>query len=86
MTRWSASTLRSSPAAAAGTASCFVIPSNLVKLIVDIAATGRKLERPWLGAKLDAVSELDAALKERQRIWLVVVKRGNQTVRLQLPG
>ena len=34
----------------------FAIPSNLVKLIVDSAVTGRKLQRPWLGAKLDAVT------------------------------
>jgi len=34
----------------------FAIPSNLVKLIVDSAATGRKLQRPWLGAKLDGVT------------------------------
>jgi S1-C subfamily serine protease len=34
----------------------FAIPSNLVKVIVDSAVTGRKLERPWLGAKLDAVT------------------------------
>ena len=34
----------------------FAIPSNLVKLIVDSAVAGRKLERPWLGAKLDAVT------------------------------
>ncbi|MEZ0301567.1 MAG: DegQ family serine endoprotease [Hyphomicrobiaceae bacterium] len=34
----------------------FAIPSNLVKLIVDSAVRGRKLERPWLGAKLDAVT------------------------------
>ena len=34
----------------------FAIPSNLVKLIVDSAVTGRKLERPWLGAKLDGVT------------------------------
>jgi Do/DeqQ family serine protease len=34
----------------------FAIPSNLVKLIVDSAVTGRKLERPWLGAKLDPVT------------------------------
>ena len=30
----------------------FAIPANLVKLIVDNAVAGRKLERPWLGAKL----------------------------------
>ena len=34
----------------------FAIPSNLVRLIVDSAVTGRKLERPWLGAKLDPVT------------------------------
>ena len=34
----------------------FAIPSNMVKLIVDSAVAGRKLERPWLGAKLDAVT------------------------------
>jgi Do/DeqQ family serine protease len=34
----------------------FAIPSNLVKLYVESALTGRALERPWLGAKLDAVT------------------------------
>jgi Do/DeqQ family serine protease len=34
----------------------FAIPSNLVKLFVDSAVAGRKVERPWLGARLDAVS------------------------------
>jgi Do/DeqQ family serine protease len=34
----------------------FAIPSNLVRLIVDSAVSGRKLERPWLGVKLDAVT------------------------------
>jgi Do/DeqQ family serine protease len=34
----------------------FAIPSNLVKLYVESAVTGRKLERPWLGAKLDSVT------------------------------
>jgi Do/DeqQ family serine protease len=42
----------------------FAIPSNLVKLIVDSAATGRKLERPWLGARLAPVTrELSEQLK-----------------------
>lgn len=42
----------------------FAIPSNLVKLIVDNAAAGRKLERPWLGAKLAGVTrELADGLK-----------------------
>ncbi len=30
----------------------FAIPSNLVRLHVESAAAGRKVERPWLGAKL----------------------------------
>ncbi len=34
----------------------FAIPSNLARLVVDSAASGRKLERPWLGAKLDSVT------------------------------
>ena len=34
----------------------FAIPSNLVKLYVESAVSGRKLERPWLGAKLDNVN------------------------------
>ncbi len=42
----------------------FAIPANLVKLAVDSALTGRKLERPWLGAKLEAVTrELAEELK-----------------------
>jgi hypothetical protein len=32
------------------------------------------------------VSELEAVLKQRQRAWLVVIKRGGQTIRLQLAG
>jgi Do/DeqQ family serine protease len=34
----------------------FAIPSNMVKLIVDSAAAGHKLERPWLGARLDGLT------------------------------
>lgn len=34
----------------------FAIPSNLVRLFVAGALTGRKVERPWLGAKLDSVT------------------------------
>ena len=33
----------------------FAIPSNLVRLHVDSALSGRKIERPWLGAQLDTV-------------------------------
>jgi S1-C subfamily serine protease len=34
----------------------FAIPSNLVKLYVDSAVSGRKVERPWLGARLEPVT------------------------------
>ncbi|SFV32429.1 Do family serine endopeptidase [Hyphomicrobium facile] len=34
----------------------FAIPSNLVRLYADSAAGGRKVERPWIGAKLEAMS------------------------------
>jgi Do/DeqQ family serine protease len=34
----------------------FAIPSNLVKLVVDSAIAGRKVQRPWLGARLEAVT------------------------------
>jgi Do/DeqQ family serine protease len=42
----------------------FAIPADLVKLVVEGALTGRKLERPWLGAKLETVTrELADELK-----------------------
>jgi Do/DeqQ family serine protease len=34
----------------------FAIPSNLVRLYVAGAAEGRKVERPWLGARLETVT------------------------------
>jgi S1-C subfamily serine protease len=37
-------------------------------------------------SKIETVTGLDAALKDRQQVWLVVLRRGNQTVRLQLAG
>jgi S1-C subfamily serine protease len=36
--------------------------------------------------KIETVGELEAVVKERQQVWLVVLKRGNQTVQLQLAG
>ena len=36
--------------------------------------------------KVETVSALEELVKERQRVWLVMVKRGNQTMRLQLAG
>ena len=34
----------------------FAIPSNLVRIYAESAAKGRKVEKPWLGAKLAAMS------------------------------
>ncbi len=34
----------------------FAIPSNLVRVYLQGAASGKKVERPWLGAKLEAVT------------------------------
>jgi Do/DeqQ family serine protease len=34
----------------------FAIPSNLVRVFANSAVTGKKVERPWLGAKLEALS------------------------------
>jgi Do/DeqQ family serine protease len=34
----------------------FAIPSNLVRVYVDSALSGRKVERPWLGARLETVT------------------------------
>jgi Do/DeqQ family serine protease len=53
----------------------FAIPSNLVKLIVDSAVTGRKLERPWLGAKLEAVTRELAEQLNLERVAGAVVLR-----------
>jgi Do/DeqQ family serine protease len=53
----------------------FAIPSNLVKLFVDSAVTGRKLERPWLGAKLDAVNRELAEALGLQRVAGALVVR-----------
>ena len=56
----------------------FAIPSNLVKLYVDSAVTGRKIERPWIGAKLDAVTrETGRGAGARPRRW----RRGDAPLR-----
>ena len=34
----------------------FAIPSNMVRVYVDSAISGRKVERPWLGARLEALT------------------------------
>jgi len=53
----------------------FAIPSNMVKLFVDGAAAGRKVERPWLGASLDPVSREIAEGLGLERISGAVVTR-----------
>src|SRR5262249_51332265 len=37
-------------------------------------------------SRISAVSELEVLLKERQRLWQIAVRRGNQVVQLQVPG
>jgi Do/DeqQ family serine protease len=53
----------------------FAIPSNLVKVYATSAATGRKVERPWLGAKLEAVSRDVAEGLNLERISGAVITR-----------
>jgi Do/DeqQ family serine protease len=53
----------------------FAVPSNLVKLIVDSAVSGRKLERPWLGAKLEAVTREMAEALGMERVSGAMVTR-----------
>jgi Do/DeqQ family serine protease len=53
----------------------FAIPANLVKLVVDSAVSGRKLERPWLGAKLESVTRELAEQLKLERVAGAVVMR-----------
>jgi len=53
----------------------FAIPSNLVRLYVDSALSGRKIERPWLGAQLDTVTREMAEGLELTRIAGAVIAR-----------
>lgn len=53
----------------------FAIPSNLVRLYADNAMAGRKIERPWLGAKLDTVTREMAQSLGLERISGAVVVR-----------
>ncbi|MBA4172175.1 MAG: serine protease [Hyphomicrobium sp.] len=53
----------------------FAIPSNLVRLYVDSALTGRRVERPWLGAKLEAVTRDIAEALGIERVAGAVVMR-----------
>lgn len=53
----------------------FAIPSNLVKVYAQSAADGRKVERPWLGAKLETVSREVAEGLGLERVAGAVVTR-----------
>lgn len=53
----------------------FAIPSNLVRLHVDSALAGRKVERPWLGAKLETVTRDVAESLGLQRVAGALVAR-----------
>jgi Do/DeqQ family serine protease len=55
----------------------FAIPSNLVRVYVESALSGKKLERPWIGAKLDAVTREVAEGLGLSRITGAVVTRVN---------
>lgn len=53
----------------------FAIPSNLVRLFVDGAVEGRKVERPWLGARLENVDRELAGALGLSRISGAIVTR-----------
>ena len=55
----------------------FAIPSNLVRVYLESALSGKKLERPWIGAKLDAVTRDVAEGLGLSRITGAVVLRVN---------
>jgi S1-C subfamily serine protease len=53
----------------------FAIPSNLVRVYAESAAHGRKVERPWIGAKLEAMSHEVAEGLGLNRVTGAVVTR-----------
>jgi len=53
----------------------FAVPSNMVRLVVDSAIAGRKLERPWLGAKLDTMTREMAEAMGIARVAGAIVTR-----------
>jgi Do/DeqQ family serine protease len=53
----------------------FAIPSNMVRLYVDSAMAGRKVERPWLGARLESVTREVAEGLGLQRVSGALVAR-----------
>lgn len=53
----------------------FAIPSNLVRIYAESAARGRKVEKPWIGAKLEAMSRDIAEGLGLDRVTGAVVSR-----------
>lgn len=53
----------------------FAIPSNLVRLYVESARSGEKVERPWLGARLEPVTRELAQQLRLDRVTGAVVTR-----------
>jgi len=53
----------------------FAVPSNMVRLVVDSAIAGHKLERPWLGAKLDTMTREMAEAMGFARVAGAIVNR-----------
>jgi Do/DeqQ family serine protease len=53
----------------------FAIPSNMVRLYVESALAGRKVERPWLGARLESVTRDVAEGLGLQRVSGALVAR-----------
>ncbi len=46
----------------------FAIPSNQVKIVVDSAASGKKIRRPWFGARLEPVTAGIAEALGREKV------------------
>jgi Do/DeqQ family serine protease len=53
----------------------FAIPSNMVRLYVDSALAGRKVERPWLGARFESVTRDVADALKLERVSGALVSR-----------
>ena len=53
----------------------FAIPSNMVRLYVDSALAGRKVERPWLGARFESVTRDVAAGLGLERVSGALIAR-----------
>jgi len=53
----------------------FAIPTNLVRLYVDSAVSGKTVERPWIGARLEAVTRETAEGLGLDRIAGALVAR-----------